>query len=68
MTSILKPKTDPQFHYEPKPRKCLQCAKVFISEHRGERICPTCKTSIGWKEAYDGPYGQPLAFKAPHPT
>ncbi len=44
-----KPKPDPSFHYEQKPRKCLQCDKEFTSEHRGERICPKCKASPGWK-------------------
>ena len=67
MPNIPKPMRDPQFCYERKLRKCLRCGKEFTSEHRDERICPKCKASIGWKESYDGPYGQPLVFKAPPP-
>ncbi len=50
MPSIIKPKLDPQFRYERKPRKCLQCGKEFMSAHRGERICPKCKVSLGWRK------------------
>lgn len=52
MWSILKPTTDPQFHYVRKLRKCLQCGKKFASEHRGERICWKCKASGVWKTGH----------------
>ena len=44
--SKLKP--EPDRPSEPKLRKCLKCAKEFLSEYVGERICPMCKVKKGW--------------------
>ncbi len=27
-------------------RTCLRCRKVFLSEHRGNRICRSCQSDI----------------------
>ncbi len=27
---------------EAKPRRCLRCSEMFLSEHAGNRICPPC--------------------------
>ena len=43
-----KYKPEPDRPSEPKLRKCLKCAKEFLSEHVGERICPMCKVKKGW--------------------
>ena len=32
-----------------KPRKCLSCGKSFDSDHRGNRVCPPCKNTVGWQ-------------------
>ena len=45
-SSKLKPESDRSG--EPKLRKCLKCAKEFLSKHVGERICPMCKVKKGW--------------------
>ena len=44
--SKLKP--EPDRPSEPKLRKCLKCAKEFLSKHVGERICQMCKVKKGW--------------------
>lgn len=36
-------------HHVRKTRKCLRCTESFASEWFGERICPRCKRSTGWK-------------------
>ena len=43
-----KYKPEPDRPSEPKLRKCLKCAKEFLSEYVGERICPMCKVKKGW--------------------
>ena len=32
-----------------KKRKCLKCDKTFISEHKGNRICPSCNSNARGK-------------------
>ena len=49
MTYRSKLKPEPDRRSEPKLRKCLKCGMEFISEHVGERICPTCKARKGWR-------------------
>ena len=44
--SKLKP--EPDRPSEPKLRKCLKCAKEFLSEYVGEHICLMCKVKKGW--------------------
>lgn len=34
---------------ETKVRLCLRCATAFHSSWSGERICPHCKRSNGWR-------------------
>ena len=34
---------------ERKNRPCLMCAKDFVSEHFGQRVCPTCKGTAAWR-------------------
>lgn len=30
-------------------RKCLRCETSFQSEWAGERVCPRCKSTAGWR-------------------
>ncbi len=42
-----KPQSDRQ--NEQKDRPCLMCNKRFVSEHYGQRVCPTCKGTAAWR-------------------
>jgi Zn finger protein HypA/HybF involved in hydrogenase expression len=42
-----KPKSDRR--NERKRRRCLMCTKHFVSEHFGQRVCPTCKGTAAWR-------------------
>ena len=42
-----KPQSDRQ--NEQKKRPCLMCSKPFESEHFGQRVCPTCKSTAAWR-------------------
>lgn len=33
----------------PRTRSCLRCQASFKSEWSGERVCPRCKSSHGWR-------------------
>jgi hypothetical protein len=33
----------------PKSRQCLKCRVDFPSEWSGERVCPRCKKTTGWR-------------------
>ncbi len=49
------------YHSKPKPertfvaqtRHCLRCSEQFESRWSGERICPRCKGSPGWRAMFD---------------
>jgi len=43
-----KPESDRK--EESKRRGCLMCSKTFVSQHYGERVCPTCKGTSAWRE------------------
>ncbi len=45
--STTKPETD--LPYDQKTRSCLKCQDEFVSSWVGERICPRCKNSQGWR-------------------
>jgi len=45
--SKLKP--EPEREQESKPRRCLKCRKLFMSDWPGERICPHCKGKEDWR-------------------
>ena len=43
-----KPTSDrPEQH---KKRRCLMCGENFVSQHYGERVCPSCKGTAAWRE------------------
>ena len=33
-----------------KERTCLMCTRQFLSQHVGERVCTTCKSTSAWRE------------------
>ena len=33
-----------------KERSCLMCARPFVSQHVGERVCNNCKSTSAWRE------------------
>ena len=39
----------PKFQSEKKERKCMTCAKEFISTWNGNRVCKICLRSSLWK-------------------
>jgi len=43
-----KPTSD-RLHVK-KKRVCLMCSERFTSNHIGERICPSCKSTAAWRE------------------
>jgi hypothetical protein len=45
--SIKKP--GPAEDLDVKVRTCLSCLHPFDSSWAGERICPKCKSSSGWR-------------------
>ena len=50
--TISRPKAAPSDHLPaelPKIRQCLRCEAAFPSAWSGERICPRCKRSAGWR-------------------
>ncbi len=42
-------KPEPLRTYEAKARRCLMCRETFASSWPGERVCPSCKTTIIWR-------------------
>jgi ribosomal protein S27AE len=42
-----KPQAD---NLEPVIRKCLMCFIEFMSQHKGERVCGTCKSTLAWRQ------------------
>lgn len=40
--------------YSIKKRKCLKCSKMFLSNHKMNRICNACKNILEWRS--DEPY------------
>jgi len=48
-SSETKKPTSDQMH-EAKRRPCLMCGQGFVSHHKGERVCATCKTTAAWRE------------------
>ncbi len=41
---------EPDRSYEAKSRLCLKCRKRFMSSWPGERVCPSCKSQLNWRE------------------
>lgn len=44
-------KTDPEKNNNEKYRKCMTCAKPFLSSHIGNRICLYCKSRDVYRNA-----------------
>ena len=51
-----------------KKRVCLMCSERFTSNHIGERICPSCKSTAAWREGDQAAWAQLLKFKRKVPT
>lgn len=37
--------------HERKNRKCLMCEQEFTSNHYGERVCQSCKSTSAWRDS-----------------
>ena len=37
--------------HERKSRKCLMCEQEFTSNHYGERVCQSCKSTSAWRDS-----------------
>jgi len=45
----LNKKPQPE-NLEPVVRRCLMCLVEFLSQHKGERVCRACKSTLAWRQ------------------